>query len=147
VTVQVIEKTTALNKSGTTDNTTSNNSLSLDTGAVTPTVMQLGGGRKFTGLGSTSRSDQFSATVSCVVTEVLANGNLMIEGQRRMTLNNEEQYIQVKGMVRPEDIKYNNTVLSSQMADVDIAYNGGGGMDGGKAPGLLGRVLNKVWPF
>lgn len=147
VTVHVIEKTTALNKSDTTDQTDLNNSITLDTGAVTPTSIKLGGGKKFRGTGGTSRSDQFSATVSCVVTEVLGNGNMVVEGQRRMTINNEEQYIMVRGMVRPDDIKYNNTILSSQMANADISYTGAGGMDGGKGPGFIGKMLNKVWPF
>ncbi|MBI4666868.1 MAG: flagellar basal body L-ring protein FlgH [Nitrospinae bacterium] len=147
VTVHIIEKTTALNKSDTSDSSSLDNSISLDTGSVTPTEIKLGGGKKYTGRGSTGRSDQFSATVSCVVTEVLGNGNMLVEGQRRMAVNNEEQYILVRGMVRPDDIKYNNTVLSSQMADVDIQYTGGGGMDSGKAPGWLGKALNKVWPF
>lgn len=147
VTVHVLETTTALNKADTSDQTTSENSITLDTGAVTPTQMQFGGGRKNTGKGSTGRSDQFSATVSCMVTEILPNGNMAVEGQRRMTINNEEQYMLVRGIVRPDDITFNNAVLSSKMADLDIAYSGGGGIDGGKSPGWLGKALNKVWPF
>jgi flagellar L-ring protein precursor FlgH len=147
VTVHVIESTTALNKADTTDQTTNENSLILDTGAVTPTQMKLGGGRKTVGKGSTGRSDQFSSTVSCLVTEVLPNGNMTVEGQRRMLINNEEQYILVRGTVRPSDITFSNSVLSSKVADLDIKYSGGGGIDGGRSPGWLSKALNKIWPF
>lgn len=147
VTVHVIENTTALNKADTTDQTSVNNSVVLDTGAVTPTQIRMGGGRTNTGKGTTGRSDQFSSTVTCTVTEVLPNGNMTVEGQRRMMINNEEQYVLVRGTVRPSDITFNNSVLSSKMADLDIMYNGGGGIDGGKSPGWLGKALNKVWPF
>ena len=147
VTVHVMENTTALNKANTSDQTSVANSVILDTGAVTPTQIKMGGGRNTAGTGTTGRSDQFSSTVSCVVTEVLPNGNMMVEGQRRMTLNNEEQFILVRGTVRPSDITFNNSILSSKMADLDIMYNGGGGLDGGKSTGWLGQVLNVVWPF
>ncbi len=148
VTVHVIESTTALNKADTSDQSSSENSLSLDTGGTsTPTEIKLGGGKKTAGKGSTGRSDQFSSTVSCIVTEVLSNGNMTVEGQRRMAINNEEQYILVRGTVRPSDITFNNSVLSSKMADLDIMYSGGGGIDSGKAPGWLGKAMNKIWPF
>lgn len=147
VTVHVLENTTALNRADTSDQSATDNSVTLDTGAVTPTEIRLGGGRKSVGRGTTGRSDQFSSTVSCIVTEVLPNGNMTIEGQRRMGINNEQQYIFVRGTVRPSDITFNNSVLSSKMADLDIIYNGGGGIDGGKSPGWLAQVLNKVWPF
>lgn len=147
VTVHVVEKTTAINKSNTTDEHSVNNSLKLDTGAATPTEMELGGGVKFKGTGQTGRSDQLSATVSCIVREVMANGNLVIEGQRRMKINDEEQYIVVRGIVRPDDITYNNTILSSQVANADIMYTGAGGMDGGRRPNWLARILASLWPF
>lgn len=147
VTVHVLEKTTAINKADTTDEHSIEDSVTLDTGAATPTRMKLGGGTKYKGKGQTGRSDQFSATVSCIVTEVMANGNMVIEGQRRMRINEEDQYVLVRGMVRPDDITYNNTVLSSQMANADIIYTGAGGMDAARRPNWLGRIMQKIWPF
>lgn len=147
VTVQVIEKTTAANKANTSESSDTSDSLSIDTGGATATTMALGGGKSYTGKGSTDRSDQFSATVSCIVTEILGNGNMIVEGQKRMTINNEEQYIMVRGTVRPEDIKFNNSVISTKLADVDISYTGGGGIDRSKGPGWGGSFLRKVWPF
>ena len=147
VTVHVIEKTTAINKANTAEQSAVDNSLTLDTGGASATAFKLTGGNKYTGKGSTARSDLFSATVSCLVKEVLENGNMVIEGQRRMQINNEEQYIVVRGVIRPTDITYNNTVLSTQMAQADIMYTGGGGMDAGRAPNWLGRTMRNVWPF
>lgn len=147
VTVHVIENTTAINKADTSDQSATDTSVTVDTGSLTPTQIKLGGGRKSAGKGTTGRSDQFSSTVSCIVTEVLPNGNMVVEGQRRMGINKEQQYIFVHGTVRPSDVTFNNSVLSSKMADLDIIYNGGGGIDGGKSPGWLAQVLNVVWPF
>ncbi len=147
VTVQVVETTTALNRSTTQDQRASTNDMTIDTGGATPTAMTLGGGYNFNGRGSTSRSDQLSATVSCLVTEVLPNGNMLIEGQRRMQINNEEQYILVKGLVRPDDINYNNSILSTQIANADIRYTGAGGIDSSQGPGWIGGVLKSIWPF
>lgn len=147
VTVHIVEETTAINKASTMDDSAVDNSLTVDTGGTSATQIKLGGGSKFRGNGSTGRSDQFSATVSCMVTEIFANGNMKIEGQRRMQINNEEQFVVVRGIVRRDDITYNNTVISSKIADADILYTGGGGMDGGKRPNWLGRTFQKVWPF
>ena len=147
VTVYVLENTSAINKADTTDSHSIEDSLTLDTGGASPTKMKMGGGVKSSGKGSTGRSDKFSATVSCVVTEVLPNSNMKIEGQRRMQINNEEQYIVVRGLIRPDDVTYNNTILSSQMASADIIYTGEGGMDGARQSNWLGRVLRSVWPF
>jgi len=147
VTVHILEKTTAINKANTTDERNLENSISVDTGSANPTRIKLGGGAKFKGNGATGRSDQFSATISCVVKEVLANGNMLIEGQRRMQINNEEQYIVVRGIIRPDDITYNNEILSTKLADADIMYTGAGAMNGARQPSLLGRALKSIWPF
>ncbi len=147
VTVHVIEKTVALNKANTTDKHAVNDKLKIDTGGATPTSISLGGGLSYAGKGATGRSDQFSATVSCLVTEVLANGNMTIEGQRRMQINDEEQYILIKGIVRPDDITYDNSVISSKIAQADIRYTGEGAFNSAKHPNWLSRTLRNVWPF
>jgi len=151
VTVHIVEKTTAINKANTKDQRNTGISMKIDTAASDPTSeptdMELGGGTKFDGSGVTGRSDQFSATVSCIVMEVLGNGNMMIEGQRRMQINDEEQYILVRGLVRPDDITYNNTIISSQIAAADIQYTGRGAMDRARKPGWLSRTLKTIWPF
>lgn len=151
VTVHVLESTTALNKANTTDERSTSGTFEFNSAAgdsaTVPTAFTAGGGLKNKGTGVTGRSDSFSTTVSCLVTEVLPNGNLVVEGQRRMKINDEEQFIIVRGMIRKDDITYNNTITSSQMANADIIYTGSGGIDGGTGPGWLGEVLQSIWPF
>ncbi|MBF0192315.1 MAG: flagellar basal body L-ring protein FlgH [Magnetococcales bacterium] len=98
----------------------------------------------FTGEGNTTRESKFSATVSCVVTQVLANGNLRIEGRRDITLNHENQFIVLSGVIRPEDIGADNAVTSAQIADARIEFSGDGDIDDQQRPSWLGRFLSTV---
>jgi len=79
------------------------------------------------------------------VVEVLPNGNLVIEGRQTIVINGEEQVIVVSGIVRPQDIEPDNTVLSTYIADATIVYNGTGPIGDAQEPGLLTRLLN--WLF
>ncbi|MFW6255147.1 MAG: flagellar basal body L-ring protein FlgH, partial [Chitinivibrionales bacterium] len=86
-----------------------------------------------------------AARVSARVTQVLDNGNLMIEGSKVVEINNEKEIIKVSGVVRPEDIGSNNIVYSYNVADAQINYSGKGTVHEGSRPGLLSRFLN--WIF
>lgn len=105
------------------------------------------GNSSFEGEGTTTRSESLTATVSARVTRVLDNGNLMIEGRREIRVNNENQVIVLTGIVRPEDIQRNNTVLSNFIADARIVYTGSGVVSDRQRPGWLARILDFVWPF
>nr|CRH04262.1 Flagellar L-ring protein [Candidatus Magnetococcus massalia] len=87
-----------------------------------------------TGEGTTSRGGTFTATISCQVIEVLPNGYLRIAGRRDITVNHENQYIILTGIVRPEDISNANTVRSAQVADARIEYSGSGAIDDQQRP-------------
>lgn len=101
-------------------------------------------GHKFEGKADTDRESELRATISCVVTEVLPNGNLRIEGRQDITVNHENQFIIVSGVIRPEDISPQNSVQSSQMADARIEYSGEGDMDGQQRPSWLNRFFSSV---
>lgn len=101
----------------------------------------------FDGSGSTSRSGTLTAVVTAVVTEVLPNGNLMIEGRREVVINRDKEYITITGVIRPEDIGSNNTVLSTQVAEAKIEYSGWGVLQDKQGPGWLMRILDWIWPF
>jgi flagellar L-ring protein FlgH len=81
------------------------------------------------------------------VIRVLPGGNLEILGQKRLTLNNGDEYIRVKGIVRPEDISSDNVVQSDRIADADIKYVGAGELADTGKQGWLGRALTSVNPF
>ncbi|MGA0163686.1 MAG: flagellar basal body L-ring protein FlgH [Bdellovibrionota bacterium] len=99
------------------------------------------------GQGKTDRSGQFQATVQAVVENVLNNGTLFVRGRKVITINNEDQEVEISGFVRPDDIRINNTVVSSVMADAEIRYLGKGVVGDKQRGGWGTRVLDWVWPF
>ncbi|MCC7074044.1 MAG: flagellar basal body L-ring protein FlgH [Deltaproteobacteria bacterium] len=101
----------------------------------------------FQGGGSTNRRDRLVATVSTVVREVLANGNLFIEGHRVVLVNNEEHHLYVSGIVRPIDIDQSNSIPSSKIAEAQIEFVGRGVVSDNQTQGVVQRFLGFLWPF
>lgn len=101
-------------------------------------------GDTFSGGGKVARNSTFEAFISCTVTEVLSNGNLRIEGRRDITLNNENEFIILSGLVRPVDIDTGNTVESSDIADARIEYSGDGLLDDQQRPSWLNQFLTSI---
>lgn len=101
----------------------------------------------FKGKGSSDRKGQITASIGASVVNVLPNGNVVLEGNREMTVNNETQYINVSGIVRPEDIGSDNHVKSTYLADAKISYSGSGVLADKQRPGWLARIFDKIWPF
>ena len=102
---------------------------------------------KFGGKGATNREGTLTGTISVVVTEVLPNGDLRVEGRREVTVNSEKQLMTIAGIVRRVDVNTKNTVLSTAIADAKIVYSGLGVLDDVQRPGWLVRVLDWVSPF
>jgi flagellar L-ring protein precursor FlgH len=102
---------------------------------------------KMDGTGSTSRSGTFVADLPAVITAVLPNGNMVVEGVREVRINNEKEVISLKGVVRPEDISPENTVISTKIADAIIEYTGKGVLNDKNHPGWMSRILDWIWPF
>ncbi|MBW1720726.1 MAG: flagellar basal body L-ring protein FlgH [Deltaproteobacteria bacterium] len=101
----------------------------------------------FSGSGETTRDETMTASITARVIQVLPNGNLVIKGVREIQVNNENQVITLTGIIRPEDISPDNTVLSSYIADARIAYSGRGPVTDKQKPGWLLRIVDSVWPF
>lgn len=106
-----------------------------------------GAANSLKGAGDTSRNTTLTAKISARVIRVLDNGNLVIEGRRQVTVNADDQFILITGIVRPEDITTENTVASQYVADARILYTGEGIIDDKMRPGWLTRVVDWVWPF
>lgn len=102
---------------------------------------------KFDGSGSTSRKESLTATISAKVVDVLANGNMRVEGHRNVKVNNEDQIVTVRGTIRPRDVTPDNTINSIYVADAQITYSGEGIISDRQKPGWLMNVLDKLWPF
>ena len=99
------------------------------------------------GTGTVTRNGTLTATISALITDILPSGNLRIEGRRSVTVNNEEQIMVLRGIVRPQDINFDNTIPSTLIADAAISYTGEGVVADEQRKGWLARVLSKVWPF
>jgi flagellar L-ring protein precursor FlgH len=102
---------------------------------------------EFEGDGTTSRSGDLSAFITCRVTDVLPNGNLKIVGTREILVNHENQVIVLSGVIRPRDISDQNVIASRSISDAKIAYSGSGVIDDRQRPGWMANFLNTVWPF
>jgi flagellar L-ring protein FlgH len=104
-------------------------------------------GLKFDGKGTSDRKGHVKAYVSAMVVGLLPNGNLLINGKREIKVNHETQYLTISGIVRPDDISPNNEISSTYVANAKISYGGVGVISDKQKPGILGRVLDHVWPF
>lgn len=101
----------------------------------------------FSGDGKTSRKGTLNAVVSARVMRILPSGNFVIRGKKQIRVNDEAQYIVVSGIIRPEDILWNNSVMSTTIADLKIDYYGSGILGDQQNKGILARAIDKIWPF
>jgi flagellar L-ring protein FlgH len=99
------------------------------------------------GVGDTSRNTSLIAKISARVIRVMDNGNLLIEGRRQVTVNAEDQFLIISGIIRPQDITTENTIASQYIADARIVYTGEGVVNDKMRPGWLTHVVDWVWPF
>jgi flagellar L-ring protein precursor FlgH len=105
-------------------------------------------GREFSGQGTSAQSSSFSGKISVTVAEVLANGNLVVRGQKLMLLNQSDEFIRLTGIVRPEDIRPDNSVDSYRLANVQLAYSGRGAISAANSMGPLARFFQSpLWPY
>lgn len=105
------------------------------------------GDSTFTGSGSTAQSNSLTGSVSVHVVRVFDNGNLEIIGQKKLTLNNGDEYIRVSGIVRPRDISADNVVQSDRIANANIDYIGAGDIARTGKKGWYTRMLETISPI
>jgi flagellar L-ring protein precursor FlgH len=104
--------------------------------------------RDFEGESDADQSNKLEGNITVTVAEVLGNGNLLVRGEKWMTLNRGDEYIRISGMVRPDDVSPQNTVLSSRLADARISYSGTGELANSNQMGWLTQFFNSpIWPF
>jgi len=117
-------------------------------GAVDPSAaIDLTTGMTDRGNGSVNRSESLQTTVAAVITQILPNGNLVIEGRQEVRVNFEVRDLIVSGIVRPSDIQSNNTIPSAKIAEARISYGGRGQITDVQQPRYGQQVLDAILPF
>jgi flagellar L-ring protein precursor FlgH len=101
--------------------------------------------RDFDGDVEAEQNNALSGTIAVTVYEVMPNGLLMVRGEKWMTLNRGEEFIRIRGLIRQEDIRPDNTILSTRIADARITYSGSGELADASRQGWLGRFFNSKW--
>jgi len=149
LTVILVEQTSGQNSADTSVNQSTEMNVRTPTfGGSSRTNMQidLGSENSFSGQSGSSQSNSLSGSVTVTVHAVLPNGNLVIEGEKWIRINQANEFVRLKGVVRQVDIDTNNTLLSTQVADARISYGGTG--TNGNSPGWAAKVLfSSLWPF
>ena len=100
-----------------------------------------------TGTGEIKRNEQVQLRLAGVVTQVLPNGNLVVAARQEVRVNSELRDLQVTGVVRPQDIASDNTVLHDRMAEARISYGGRGQLTDHQTPRWGQQVMDIVLPF
>ncbi len=157
VIINIVENNTASNSADTTADKSSSRDLGITSlfgqtaipllGPVGDSMVGYNGSNSFSGSGSTSRSNTITATVAARVVKVMADGLLHVEGIRETRVNNEKQYIVVRGLVRSRDINPDNTLLSTHLADAQIEYYGSGIINDTQKPSWLSRLVDSISPL
>jgi flagellar L-ring protein FlgH len=149
VTIFVVESTQASNNSETSAGRKSDLGLNASGsfgGTSSPSAqLNLGTNNDFKGSGSTSTTGTIRTKISAVVDTVLANGNLVIRGNKKISINGEEQTINIKGVIRSTDIMPDNSVYSYNISDAEITFEGNGMINSSQKPGLLTKFFH--WLF
>jgi len=152
LTIVLEERTNAEKKADTAIDKSSESSIGIkgvfnDT-TIPTTKAGLDSGHKFETTGDSKQSNKLEGRVTVTVAEVLPNGNLVVQGEKWITINHGEEFIRIRGIVRPMDIGPDNSVSSTKVADAQILYSGKGSLARAQRPGWLTEFfLSPLMPF
>lgn len=149
VTIIVVESSQASNnaetQTGRSSDISFNGSASLGTKSVPEVKAGIGSKNDFSGSGSTKTTGLIKTKISATIDSVMSNGNLMIKGSRKIVINGEEQLITIKGIVRGSDIMSDNSVLSYNISEAVITFEGNGIINDSQKPGWMTKLFH--WLF
>jgi len=104
--------------------------------------------RRFSSQGQSAQSNNMTGELTVTVVRVFANRNLLVRGEKLIMLNQGNEYLRVMGIVRPEDISSDNTVISTRVANAQISYGGQGVINDANKMGWLSKFFQgPAWPF
>lgn len=101
----------------------------------------------YSGGGDISNSQSLSARAAVLVTDVLPNGNMVIEGVRMVRFSGETQYVVLHGLVRPDDVSRDNSVISTNIADARVEFIAEGALTDAQKRGWLAKIYEKLRPI
>jgi flagellar L-ring protein FlgH len=153
VTINLVESTAAQKSSTTT--TAKKTSIDMPGPTLLGLPVTLGGTevlganienkRSFDGSGDSQLSNKLQGNITVTVAKRLANGNLLVRGQKWISINQGREYVRIQGVIRPLDILPDNSIPSYKVADASISYGGQGALADANRPGLLSRFFNSRW--
>ncbi len=156
LTVTLEEATNATKSATTTTKKTTTEAMTAPTLAGAPLTFHgrsilnnnLNDATTFDGEGASAQSNALTGYISVTVVRRLANGNLLVRGQKWITINQGREYVRLQGIVRPVDIAPDNTIPSRMVADATIAYGGQGTLADANTKGWLAKFFDSKWmPF
>ena len=165
VVVKMVENTKAQSKAETTADKESGNNYSVNAmfgnskygfipmvgvgplASVGEPALQTNSNSDLEATGKTKRENYVTTSLAARVLRVLPGGLLQIEGARQIRVNEETEFMVVRGMVRAKDVDADNSVYSTQIADASIEYYGKGVLSDKQKPGWFTRLMDNVWPF
>jgi len=149
LTVNIVEKTAA-NKSGA---STGNKTGSANFGVPGPLASKIGasvstsGATKYADGDTQTASNAFTGTIGVTVSEVLANGNLVVVGEKQIAMNKGVEFIRFSGMVNPDSIQAGNVVQSTLVADARVEYRTNSQIDKAEMTSMMSRFFQSMLPF
>ena len=157
LTIHLVESTSASKKSSTSTKKATNASLGTGTtvlgkpltaGGNNVLSAGIGDSSDFSGEGNSAQSNTLSGDITVTVAKRYSNGNLVIQGQKWLTLNQGQEYVRIQGLVRQADIQPDNTIPSTKVANATISYAGKGALADANAKGWLARFFDSpLTPF
>jgi flagellar L-ring protein FlgH len=153
LTINLVEAMQASKTSETTTSKTDKNTLNapevlghtLSVKGGNTADTNLNSANSFDGAGSSTQSNQLTGEFTVTVAQRLSNGNLLVRGEKWLTINQGQELIRLSGIVRPEDIEQDNSVDSTRVADARITYTGRGVLNSANTQGWLAKFFNSKW--
>lgn len=152
LTIALVESMQASKKAST--STSKKDKGSIDAPTILGHALKIGGkvadmttnaDRSFDGSGNSSQSNQLTGSITVTVAQRLSNGNLMVRGEKWLTINQGQELVRISGIVRPQDIDQDNSVPSTRVADARIVYTGRGAVASANKQGWLSRFFSSGW--
>ncbi|HEX7822573.1 MAG TPA: flagellar basal body L-ring protein FlgH [Sphingobium sp.] len=152
LTISLVERTQATKSNSAKTDRSGNIALTPPTtgplsNLFSPSDIAASGAQAFKGAGDAAQSNALSGEITVTIEKVLPNGAMLVRGEKQLTLNRGDEFVQISGIVRQADIGPDNRVSSTRVADARITYSGKGEIARASSQGWLQRFFSRISPF